>query len=211
MEDVEWEYPLVSDAPEAAGIFPIKEYIQIRRATISAQVVCQTIWMYSLIGNIPTASGASDTRGYSHSTSSIHRSVIYVILPAAWWWKPSNTFSILPSPPKSIYHTVVPYATPLYRAPHGTAPLLLSSSVPLESPPRVAEPSIGCDTRPPNSYYYMQCWEQGKERTMQVLTAPHCDLSIKCCLESVHGTCLRASSMAFRGKITLFSKIKFCR
>ena len=43
MEDVEWEYPLVSDAPEAAGIFSIKEYIQIRRATISAQVVCRTI------------------------------------------------------------------------------------------------------------------------------------------------------------------------
>ena len=37
-EDREWEYPLVVDALEAAGIWSIKEYIQRQKATISAQV-----------------------------------------------------------------------------------------------------------------------------------------------------------------------------
>ena len=43
-EDGEWEYPLVADAVEAAGICPIKEYIHIWKATIAAQVACKKIY-----------------------------------------------------------------------------------------------------------------------------------------------------------------------
>ena len=43
-EDKEWEYPLVADSMEPAGIWPIKEYIQRRKSTITAQVACQKIY-----------------------------------------------------------------------------------------------------------------------------------------------------------------------
>ena len=40
----EWEYPPVADALEDAGIFPIKEYIKIWKATITSQVAFRTIY-----------------------------------------------------------------------------------------------------------------------------------------------------------------------
>ena len=40
----EWEYPLVDDAMESAGLCLIKEYIQRRQATIAAQVACRIIY-----------------------------------------------------------------------------------------------------------------------------------------------------------------------
>ena len=40
----EWEYPPVVDALKAAGIWPIKEYIQIWKTTIAAQVACRPIY-----------------------------------------------------------------------------------------------------------------------------------------------------------------------
>ena len=43
-EDEEWEYPPVTDALESVGIWWIKKYIQIKKATIMAQMACQTIY-----------------------------------------------------------------------------------------------------------------------------------------------------------------------
>ena len=40
----DWEYPMVNDALEAAGNWTIKEYIQIREATVTAQVACRPIY-----------------------------------------------------------------------------------------------------------------------------------------------------------------------
>ena len=44
VEDREWEYPPLSDAMEAAVMWPIKEYIQRWQSTIAAQVVFCTIY-----------------------------------------------------------------------------------------------------------------------------------------------------------------------
>ena len=40
----EWEYPLVVEAMEAAGIHPIGAYIRRRHATISERVACRHIY-----------------------------------------------------------------------------------------------------------------------------------------------------------------------
>ena len=58
-------------------------------------VACH-LWMYSLIWDIPASSSALSTGDYSHSLSSICRSVIPTILRAAWVWKPYNTLRISP-------------------------------------------------------------------------------------------------------------------
>ena len=44
MEDGEWEYPPVADTLEAAGVWLIKEYIQILQDTIAEEVACQTVY-----------------------------------------------------------------------------------------------------------------------------------------------------------------------
>ena len=43
-EDGEWEYPPVDDVMDAAGIWPINEYIKRHQATFVALVSCQTIY-----------------------------------------------------------------------------------------------------------------------------------------------------------------------
>ena len=40
----EWEWSLVAEALEAAGLWTIKEYIQLRQVTVAAQVDCRTIY-----------------------------------------------------------------------------------------------------------------------------------------------------------------------
>ena len=40
----EWEWPLVVEALETSGIWPIKEYTQQRQATIAVQVACRPIY-----------------------------------------------------------------------------------------------------------------------------------------------------------------------
>ena len=40
----EWKWPLVAFVLDTAGIWPIKEYIQRRLATIVYQVACRTIY-----------------------------------------------------------------------------------------------------------------------------------------------------------------------
>ena len=44
VEDREWEYPLVDDDLEAAGLWPIQVYIHIRQATTTVKVACQPIY-----------------------------------------------------------------------------------------------------------------------------------------------------------------------
>ena len=43
-EDREWEYPPVADEIYEAGIWEIKEYIHIWKATITVQVACNPIY-----------------------------------------------------------------------------------------------------------------------------------------------------------------------
>ena len=45
-----WEWPLVADALDTAGIWPIKEYIQRSQDTIAAQVACHPMYVYELCG-----------------------------------------------------------------------------------------------------------------------------------------------------------------
>ena len=40
----EWEYPPVVASMEAAGLHPIREYIQRRQSTISEKVACHPIY-----------------------------------------------------------------------------------------------------------------------------------------------------------------------
>ena len=81
--------------------------------------------------------------------------------------------TFLLSPTNSHSHIVSVSVPPLYITSHGPTPLLPSFSTPLISSPRVDKPSAGCDTRPPNRYYYMWWCAQGKGRNQLVLAAPH--------------------------------------
>ena len=53
----EWEYPLVDEALDTAAIWPIKEYIQRRQATVAVKVACRIIYeLYIGAEKIPGSS-----------------------------------------------------------------------------------------------------------------------------------------------------------
>ena len=48
MTSGEWECPPVDEALETDGLFPIKEYIHQRQATVEVKVTCRPIYEMSL-------------------------------------------------------------------------------------------------------------------------------------------------------------------
>ena len=56
-EDRDWEYPPVDNAMESAGLWTIKEYIQIRQENMAEQVACWTI--YELCTRVEWMPGSS--------------------------------------------------------------------------------------------------------------------------------------------------------
>ena len=55
--DREWECPPVEYALEISGLWPIKDYIQRRQATITAHISCRTI--YELCTGLERMTGSS--------------------------------------------------------------------------------------------------------------------------------------------------------
>ena len=149
-----WSHHLSSQLYPGIRSAPAQSSYIVCQVTYAVMVVFR-LWMYSLIGQSFAASSTSSTGGYSHSPSSIRRSVIPGIHWSARWWKPPTLLSLIFPPPNSCSHISVPYAPMIYRALHRTAQLLTSLSAPLRLFPRFDEPSTGCDTWPTNRYYYM--------------------------------------------------------
>ena len=84
-----------------------------QQATWFSMVACH-ILIYSLIGQGPAASSASVTGDYSNYPSSLLWDVIFAILRATWWCKPSNTFGISPVINQIlISYSITNYATTL--------------------------------------------------------------------------------------------------
>ena len=100
-----------------------------QKSILSAMVTFR-ILMYTPMGWRPTASIASNTKGYYHSLPARSFSVSPVIRCPAHWWNPSSTLSIYPITTQSLLpYKSTNYATTLYINPRArtVAPALSST------------------------------------------------------------------------------------